>query len=105
MASHDYTESAFFADSATVIVTAVKLFSIETCDLEIRKQIGRPIKGGPILSALVSPQSANRHDPFLGLCLGCGSRLRRRLRWKLEHSRFLTLKHVGEHQSLPVRKF
>ena len=40
-------------------------------------------------------------DPFLGLRLGCGSRLRR----KLEHCRFLTFEQVSQQYCLPVWKF
>jgi len=46
-------------------------------------------------------KSADVHDPLLSLRLGSSRGMRR----KLEYRRFLTLKHVGEHQSLPVRKF
>jgi hypothetical protein len=46
-------------------------------------------------------KSADVHDPLLSLRLGSS----RGMRWKLEYRRFLTLKHVGEHQSLPIRKF
>jgi hypothetical protein len=40
-------------------------------------------------------------DPFLGLRLGCGSGLCR----KLEHCCFLTFNHVGQAHDLPVWKF
>jgi hypothetical protein len=40
-------------------------------------------------------------DPFLGLRLGCGSRLYR----KLEHCCFLTFAHVSQAHDLAVRKF
>jgi hypothetical protein len=41
------------------------------------------------------------HDPLLSLRLDCSRGVRR----KLEHCRFLILKHLGEEQGLPVRKF
>src|SRR6202022_636920 len=70
------------------------------------RKIGRPIEGGPNTPAGCQPadcESADVCDPFLGLCLGCGSRLC----WKLEHRCFLPFKHVrslmrqkriGDHQ-------
>jgi hypothetical protein len=58
-----------------------------------RRKTGRPIKGGPNTPAGCEPadcESADVCDPFLGLCLGGGSRLY----WKLEHRCFLPFKHV-----------
>ena len=46
-------------------------------------------------------KSAYVRDPLLGRRFQCSNRLRR----QLEHSRFLTLKHLSEQQGLPVRKF
>jgi hypothetical protein len=59
----------------------------------------RPIEGG--LHILSARKSAYVRDPLLGRRFSCSNRLSR----QLEHRRFLTLKHVGEDQSLPVRKF
>lgn len=53
------------------------------------RKIGRPIEGG--LNTLATCESADVRDPFLGLRLGCGSRLCR----KLEHCCCLTFKHVS----------
>jgi hypothetical protein len=52
-------------------------------------QIGRPIKGG--LNTVAACKSAEVRDAFLGLRLGCGSRLCR----KLEHCCFLIFKQVS----------
>ena len=41
-----------------------------------------------------------RGNPFLGFVSGCN-----RLRWKLEHRRFLTLQQVIQQHHLPVGKF
>src|ERR1700730_17637672 len=53
------------------------------------RKIGRPGEGGPNTPA--GCESADVRDPFLGLCLGCGSRLC----WKLEHCCFLMFKQVS----------
>ena len=58
------------------------------------RKIGRPIEGDPNTPAGCEPadcESADVCDPFLGLCLGCGSRLC----WKLEHCCFLMFKQVS----------
>ena len=62
-------------------------------------KIGRPIEGG--LNTLAARESTDVRDPFLGLRLGFGSRLDR----KLEHHCFLIFKHVGQQHELPVWKF
>src|SRR3984893_4305937 len=67
------------------------------------RKIGRPIEGGPNTPAGCQPadcESADVCDPFLGLCLGCGSRLC----WKLEHRCFLPFKHVRQEHDLPIWK-
>jgi hypothetical protein len=46
-------------------------------------------------------KSADVRDPFLGLCLGRGSRLC----WKLEHRCFLPFNHVCQEHDLPIWKF
>jgi len=66
---------------------------------DIFRKIGRPIEGG--LNTLAACESADVRDPFLGLRLGCGSGLCR----KLEHCCFLTFKYVGQQHGLPVWKF
>src|SRR5271166_5493356 len=63
------------------------------------RNIGRPIEGG--LNTLAACESADVCHPFLGLRLGCGSGLRR----KLEHCCFLTFAHVSQAHDLAVRKF
>src|SRR5580704_9111180 len=66
-------------------------------------KIGRPIEGGSNTPADCEPadcESAEVCDPFLGLCLGCGSRLY----WKLEHRCFLPFKHVRQEHDLPIWK-
>ena len=68
------------------------------------RKIGRPIEGGPNTPADCEPadcESADVCDPFLGLCLGCGNRLCR----KLEHCCFLTFKHVSQSHDLSIWKF
>jgi hypothetical protein len=62
-------------------------------------KIGRPIEGGPYTHT--ARESADVRDPFLGLCLGCGSGLCR----KLKYCCFLTFKHVSQAHDLAVRKF
>ena len=57
-----------------------------------------PIEGG--LNTLRACDSTYVRDPFLGLRLGCGSGLRR----KLEHCCFLTFNHVRQEHDLPVWK-
>ena len=63
------------------------------------RKIGRPIEGG--LNTVAVCKSADVRDPFLGLRLGYGSGLCR----KLEHCCFLTFEHIGEEHDLPVWKF
>ena len=53
------------------------------------RKIGRPVEGGP--NTLAGCKSADVCDPFLGLRLGCGGRLGR----KLEHCCFLMFKQVS----------
>jgi hypothetical protein len=53
------------------------------------RKIGRPVEGGP--NTLAGCESADVRDPFLGLRLGCGSRLGR----KLEYCCFLMFKQVS----------
>ena len=60
----------------------------ERLDIPSRKT-GRPIEGG--LNTLPACDSTYVRDPFLGLRLGCGSGLRR----KLEHCCFLTFEQVS----------
>ena len=59
------------------------------------RKTGRPIECGQNM------RSADVCHPFLGLGLGCGSRLC----WKLEHCCFLTSKQVSQKHDLPVGKF
>jgi hypothetical protein len=61
-------------------------------------KIGRPIEDG--LNTLAACESADVRDPFLGLGLGCGSGLRR----KLEHCCFLTFNEAGQERNLTVWK-
>src|SRR5262245_20048070 len=63
------------------------------------RKIGRPIEDG--LNTVAVCKSADVRDPFLGLRLGCGSGLCR----KLEHCCFLTFEHVSEEHDLSVWKF
>jgi hypothetical protein len=63
------------------------------------QKIGRPIEDG--LNTVAACKSADVRDPFLGLRLGGGSGLCR----KLEHRCFLTFEHVSEEHHLPVWKF
>jgi hypothetical protein len=65
-----------------VSIQAVE-WNFERLDIPSRKT-GRPIEGG--LNTLPACDSTYVRDPFLGLRLGCGSRLC----WKLEHCCFLT---------------
>ena len=61
-------------------------------------KMGRANEGGPNTRAAC--ESADVRHPFLGLCLGCGSGLRR----KLEHCCFLTFNQVSQEHDLPVWK-
>ena len=68
--------------------------SIQFAEIWHARKIGRPIEGG--LNTLAGCRSADVRDPFLGLRLGCGSGLCR----KLEHCCFLTFKHVSQEHDL-----
>ena len=69
---------------------------LQLAPVNIFRKIGRPIEGG--LNTLATCKSADVRDPFLGLRLGCGSGLCR----KLEHRCFLTFNRVGQGHDLAV---
>ena len=76
------------AGCVNIKITSLSNGSCEHLSIPSRK-IGRPDEGG--LNTLASCESADVRDPFLGLRLGCGSGLGR----KLKHYGFLMLKQVS----------
>jgi hypothetical protein len=67
-------------------VEALSAIISNRAPVDIFRKTGRPIEGG--LNTLPACDSTDVRDPFLGLRLGCGSGLRR----KLEHRCFLMFK-------------
>ena len=84
---HDQDDVELVHRLAQVNIQAVE-WNFERLGIPSRK-IGRPVEGGP--NTLAGCESADQRDPFLGLRLGCGSRLGR----NLEHCCFLMFKQVS----------